>query len=199
MVLPGASPSMSTTDRCERLDRPWPISQCAVEERSAYDLGFKDQFDIVFSIGVIHHLEYPEKALAAMTDAAKPGGKVLIWVYGLENNRWLVNMLNPLRRVLLQPAAHRHCSSPLAIPDSGAVAGAAVGIWADRVLSSFCGVWIFPTYARSCSTRCCPGSPITGRAETVLALMRQAGLADVSLIWVNEMSWSAMGTKALSG
>src|SRR5829696_4221883 len=44
--------------------RPYP--SVAVEERSAYDIGYQAQFDIVFSIGVIHHLQFPEKALAEM-------------------------------------------------------------------------------------------------------------------------------------
>jgi hypothetical protein len=30
---------------------------------------------------------------------------------------------------------------------------------------------------------------------TVEALLRDAGLADVQLSWINEMSWSAIGTK----
>jgi 2-polyprenyl-3-methyl-5-hydroxy-6-metoxy-1,4-benzoquinol methylase len=45
---------------------------------SAYDLPFTDRFDIVFSIGVIHHLEHPGRALQRMVGAAKPGGQVLI-------------------------------------------------------------------------------------------------------------------------
>ena len=56
--------------------------------------------DIVFSIGVIHHLEFPEKALKKMVKATKPGGKVIIWVYGLENNKWIVYFFNPLRKIL---------------------------------------------------------------------------------------------------
>jgi hypothetical protein len=31
--------------------------------------------------------------------------------------------------------------------------------------------------------------------ETVARMMQEAGLRDVALIWVNEMSWSAIGTK----
>jgi len=31
--------------------------------------------------------------------------------------------------------------------------------------------------------------------EAVERMMRQQGLLDVRLIWVNEMSWSAIGTK----
>src|SRR5579859_7180915 len=37
-----------------------------VEKRSAYDIGRKNEFDLAFSIGVIHHLEHPERALAEM-------------------------------------------------------------------------------------------------------------------------------------
>src|SRR6516225_1802515 len=33
---------------------------------SAYDLPWRDEFEIAFSIGVIHHLEFPERALEVM-------------------------------------------------------------------------------------------------------------------------------------
>jgi SAM-dependent methyltransferase len=46
----------------------------AVERCSAYDLAWQDRFDIVFSIGVIHHLEFPDRALSRMVQAARPGG-----------------------------------------------------------------------------------------------------------------------------
>ena len=50
---------------------------------------------------MIHHLEFPEKALEAMVRAAKPGGHIAIWVYGRENNGWLLSMLDPARKLLL--------------------------------------------------------------------------------------------------
>jgi len=71
-----------------------------VQHCSAFDLRFECHFDIVFSIGVIHHLELPERALARMVRAVRPGGQVMIWVYGLENNCWFVSVLNPLRKAL---------------------------------------------------------------------------------------------------
>ena len=49
---------------------------------------------------MIHHLQYPNRALASMVEATKPGGRVLIWVYGLENNWWIVFLLNPARKAL---------------------------------------------------------------------------------------------------
>src|SRR5262249_25637734 len=76
------------------------LPHATVRELSAYEIDYADRFDIVFSIGVIHHLEAPELALAQMVKAARPGGEVLIWVYGLENNEWLVHFLDPIRKRL---------------------------------------------------------------------------------------------------
>src|SRR5215211_5172846 len=72
----------------------------SVGEMSAYEIGYEERFDIAFSIGVIHHLEHPGLALRQMARSVKPGGAVLIWVYGHENNEWLVKVLDPLRRTL---------------------------------------------------------------------------------------------------
>ena len=35
-----------------------------------------------------------------MREAVKPGGRVAIWVYGRENNGWLLWALDPMRRLL---------------------------------------------------------------------------------------------------
>ncbi len=70
-----------------------------VTYQSIYDIDYANQFDISFSIGVIHHLEFPRKAIEALVKATKPGGKILIWVYGYETNEWIVNYINPLRRL----------------------------------------------------------------------------------------------------
>ena len=67
--------------------------------KSIYDLNFKDEFDIAFSIGVIHHLSDPHKALKNMANSVKSGGRVLIWVYGYEGNEWIVRFINPIRKI----------------------------------------------------------------------------------------------------
>jgi SAM-dependent methyltransferase len=66
-----------------------------VQWMSAYDIEFENRFDIVFSLGVIHHLDEPERAVERMTRAAKPGGHVLVWLYGRENNGWIVALFEP--------------------------------------------------------------------------------------------------------
>lgn len=64
---------------------------------SIYDIPYRNKFDIAFSIGVIHHLMDPEKAIRELTKATKPGGLVLIWVYGLEGNKLIVLVVNAIR------------------------------------------------------------------------------------------------------
>lgn len=64
-----------------------------------YNIPFRNKFDIVFSIGVIHHLEKPKLAVKQLIKATKPGGRILIWVYGLEGNENLVLVINAIRTI----------------------------------------------------------------------------------------------------
>ena len=59
--------------------RSFPTMQ--VMSTSVYDLPFKDRFDLAFSIGVIHHLEYPERALKKMAggQTGRPRRNLGLW------------------------------------------------------------------------------------------------------------------------
>jgi len=65
---------------------------------SIYDIPWQNEFDIAFSIGVIHHLKDPQLAIKKMVQAVKPNGLVLIWVYGYERNEWIVRLVSPVRK-----------------------------------------------------------------------------------------------------
>ena len=65
--------------------------------KSIYDIDWKKDFDIAFSIGVIHHLRDPKTALTRMVDALRPGGRLLVWVYSYEGNEWIVRIVDPIR------------------------------------------------------------------------------------------------------
>jgi len=71
-----------------------------LEFKSIYNIDYQDKFDVVFCIGVIHHLEKPFLAIENLIRAAKPGGLILIWVYGYENNEQIVKWISPLRKHL---------------------------------------------------------------------------------------------------
>lgn len=54
-------------------------------------------FDYVFSIGVLHHLPFPEQGFRITLSMVRPGGSISIWVYGRENNGWIIYFINPIR------------------------------------------------------------------------------------------------------
>lgn len=58
------------------------------------------QIDFVFSIGVLHHLDDPQAGFNALIWNLRRDGTIFVWVYGRENNGWLVNVVNPIRTTL---------------------------------------------------------------------------------------------------
>ncbi len=96
------------------------FSNVQVIFKSIYDIDWHEKFDIAFSIGVIHHLEDPVRALKNMINALKPGGILLIWVYSYEGNEWIPRFVDPIRKHITSklPVAFVHwlaygCSIPL--------------------------------------------------------------------------------------
>ena len=65
--------------------------------QSIYRMKYKDFFDIAFSIGVVHHLKYPQKAITNLINSVKKNGTILIWVYSKEGNERIVGIVNLLR------------------------------------------------------------------------------------------------------
>jgi SAM-dependent methyltransferase len=165
-----------------------------VRRLSAYDIDLRDRFDIAFSIGVIHHLEHPERALRAMAAAVKPGGRVLIWVYGRENNEWIVNWFDPLRKALFSrmpiDLVHHLALYPTALLWMALRLGVGqieylrlLRRLSFRHLRSIVFDQMLPRIAHYWSR------------ETAVELLRQAGLHEVEAAWVNEMSWSVIGRR----
>lgn len=60
-------------------------------------LPFDRPFSFAYSIGVLHHMPDPEAGFKAMVSHLAPGGSIHAWVYGYENNEWLVRIGNPVR------------------------------------------------------------------------------------------------------
>lgn len=63
------------------------------------NLGVK--FDIVISIGVVHHTDSQERTVQNLKRHLKPGGLLILWVYSKEGN-WLVEkFVEPIRKAYL--------------------------------------------------------------------------------------------------
>jgi SAM-dependent methyltransferase len=84
-------------------------------------------FDLVYSIGVLHHLPIPREGFLAVARLVRPGGTLAVWVYGYENNGFVRNVVEPLRQATTRvpPPVLR----PLALPFAAAFHGAARGIY----------------------------------------------------------------------
>lgn len=62
-----------------------------------YHLPFLSPFDFAYSIGVLHHLPDPKQGFLSLVRNLKPGGRIAIWVYGKEGNRWIELFVDPIR------------------------------------------------------------------------------------------------------
>jgi SAM-dependent methyltransferase len=165
-----------------------------VRKQSIYEIEEENTFDIAFSIGVVHHLSDPDAAVARLVRAAKPGGQVLLWLYGRENNGWIVHFFNPLRSRLFSrlplPLVHI-LSWPLT-----ALLWLAVRLGFQpteyyRLIRTFS----FPHLRAIVFDHMIPGiARYFPRAEAE-ALLARAGLTDIRSVWVNENSWSVIGRK----
>jgi SAM-dependent methyltransferase len=166
-------------------------------EASGYEIGVQSEFDIAFSIGVIHHLEFPERALQEMKCAVKPGGRVLIWVYGYENNEWIVRWLNPLRKLLFSrlPLGLVHALSLLPT----VILWLALRLGLDRIAYfRLIRGFAFGHLRAIVFDQMLPRIAHYWRREQVAELMAGAGLEEISISWVNQMSWSAIGQRPQS-
>ena len=56
-------------------------------------------FDVVYSIGVLHHLKEPVAGFKSVLRNTKPGGKFHCWVYAREGNEIIIHFVDPIRKI----------------------------------------------------------------------------------------------------
>jgi SAM-dependent methyltransferase len=71
----------------------WTVRQ---DDLTAYQ---SDGYDVVYSIGVLHHLKDPRLGFEAVVRNARAGGRFHCWVYAREGNGLVIGLVDPLRRV----------------------------------------------------------------------------------------------------
>lgn len=59
----------------------------------------RGRFELIYSIGVLHHLSEPSAGFQALAPLLVPGGTLIAWLYAREGNRWVLALVDPLRRV----------------------------------------------------------------------------------------------------
>jgi SAM-dependent methyltransferase len=58
------------------------------------------QHDLVYCIGVLHHLKNPRAGFEAVLRHTKPGGRFHCWVYAEEGNGVVIHVVDPIRRAV---------------------------------------------------------------------------------------------------
>jgi SAM-dependent methyltransferase len=165
-----------------------------VRRQSIYEIAEIDTFDIGFSIGVVHHLSDPDAAIARLTRAVKAGGRVMIWLYGRENNGWIVHLFNPLRCALFSrlPLRVVHAVSwPLSALLWGALRLGLLSSAYYRLIRRFS----FRHLQAIVFDHMIPRIAFYYTRSEAEALLVRAGLIDIRSTWVNENSWAVIGCK----
>jgi SAM-dependent methyltransferase len=154
--------------------------------------------DFVVSIGVIQFIRDPLPTLKAAREALRPGGKLVIWVYGKEGNRLYVALVTALRAVttrLPHFALATLCSFLALLVDAYVFACRWLPLpMRDYMLHTLSRVsrdkrkltiydQLNPTYAKYY------------RGEEVREMLERAGFRDVRLHHRRGYSWTALGVR----
>jgi len=59
----------------------------------------RESLDLIYSIGVLHHLPEPEAGFRALSPLLVPGGRFVAWLYAREGNGWVLALVDPARRL----------------------------------------------------------------------------------------------------
>jgi uncharacterized protein YbaR (Trm112 family)/protein-L-isoaspartate O-methyltransferase len=160
--------------------------------------------DVAFSVGVLHHTPEPERCFRELVKTVKPGGRVVAWVYGRENNAWIIHGVNPLREAITSRLPHRWVYHLSKVP---AALLYAVGRGVYRPLSSgplgkklFYQAYVnhvtrFPWHEVHSIVHDHLTPPIAHYIprDEFSAWFDSAGLDQIEIGWHNENSWRGTG------
>ena len=82
-------------------ERTKRFSNVELLEADIAELNLEERFDIVYSVGVLHHTDNPELSFRRLAKHCRPGGKVIVWVYSREGNFWNRTLVERTKRVFL--------------------------------------------------------------------------------------------------
>ena len=92
-------------------------------------------FDLVYSLGVLHHLEDPLTGLRAVAALVRPGGELRIYVYrSLEDDPWLRRMVLALVTLLRRLTTRLPFWAVDAVATTIAIVATPLFLWPRRLL-----------------------------------------------------------------
>lgn len=110
----GSSVSMAEHNMERSGFRAWRIAKADLTK-----FNDPEPFDLVYCIGVIHHLAQPQTGFESVLRNTRPGGRFHCWVYAHEGNaviRWIVDPIRKVASALPWQLTKYGIATPLAIP-----------------------------------------------------------------------------------
>ena len=159
------------------------------------DLG---PFDLIVSLGVLHHIPEPLPVVKAAYAALRPGGRLFAWLYGHEGNAVYLAFAQPLRAIT------KHLPDPLLaglvrVLDLLLVAYIALCRWLPLPMAAYMREHLgkLPPDARRLTIfdQLNPAYAKYYRKAEVEALFAAGGFTDIQLFRRHCYSWSVIGTK----
>jgi SAM-dependent methyltransferase len=160
-------------------------------------------FDLVYSIGVLHHLPDPRSGFRTLLQYVRPGGSIVVWVYGYENNGFVRNVIEPIRRIStrIPPPLLRTIAWPLALGFHGAanliyrpLAGKRVGraLPLNEYMSSVADFTFRQNYGIVFDQLVAPTAAYI-RGDEIESWFWESGLEDVEISHRHQNSWRGRG------
>ncbi len=155
-------------------------------------------YDYVHSYGVIHHIPEPDPVIARAFEVLRPGGRLVIWLYGRENNGLYLAFTRALRLLtvpmpdkaldflsaLLTPGVRLYSRLCKILPlPLGGYMESFVDKVDDYTLKHVIFDQLDPHYAKYY------------RRSEAIDLVERAGFQDVRAYHRQEYSWTVVGTR----
>jgi SAM-dependent methyltransferase len=167
-----------------------------------------EKFDLIFCVGVLHHLADPRAGLKEMWSRLKPGGTLCLWVYAREGNGWVVWLVDPIRKGFTSRIPTR-LLRPIVWPLSAFLFMVLKTIYApltrkgERTVnflpySAYLGYiskFPFREIDSIVLDHLCPPIAYYLKKETLQKWLDGLGAKDVRFRWHNKNSWNVVATK----
>jgi SAM-dependent methyltransferase len=162
-------------------------------------------FDIGFSVGVLNHLSDPAAGFASLASRVREGGRMVVWVYGQENNEWVARFVDPVRKSLSSRLPAPALRAASAVPAAalwaairGVYRGATDGVRAQLPYADyFASLHEFPfreIHNIVFDQLVTPVAHYLPEAE--VRRWFEGGFRDVAIRWKGRHSWTGVGTVA---
>ncbi len=101
LVAPHAAEAVGVDLSCAELaaERCRDLANVSTVAGDVAEIDLGRRFDVVYSIGVLHHTDDPQRSFENLARHVAPGGRLIVWVYSHEGNFWNRALVEPAKQL----------------------------------------------------------------------------------------------------